>query len=503
MKRGLLFALFVAGAAVACASASRKPNVLFITVDDLKPTLACYGDQTVIAPNIERIAQKGMVFESTYCQQAVCAPSRISAFTGQRPDSTKVWDLKTDMRTVRPDILTMPEYFKQNGYETVGRGKLMHGSKNNDPQSWSIPYLWYHQLEYAEGYGCPALGRHQNEACKKAYEEAVAQNMSWKDKAAHIRATGMATSTECLDVPDDAYVDGAVANDCMRLMEKMARADKPFFLAAGFSKPHLPFAVPKKYWDLYKRESFTLHPFQEHAKDSPEYAYSIMEELHNYTDIPAELKLKPDLQRKLIHGYYASVSYSDAQIGKLLDKLDELGIVDNTIIVLWGDHGWHFGDHGLWCKHSNFEQATRAPLIIAAPGYEGGRQSKSITEFIDMFPTICELAGLPVPDSAEGKSLVPVLKDPAVKVKDFAMSQYPAHEVDGLMGYSLRDDRYRLTVWVKDEVSKTGKFDPSVIDQVELYDYENDPLETTSQARNPEYKAVLDEMMVKMTGFFE
>ena len=486
------------------AQAGTRPNVLLITVDDLKPILGCYGNEVVKTPNIDRLAARGTIMLNNYCQQAICAPSRMSMFTGLRPDTTKVWDLATDLRTVCPSAVTMQQYFKQNGYETSGSGKVMHGSRGNDPLSWTIPFREDKNLKYADGYPVPANDFYQGEKEQAVYKELQkAKITDWGTRFKWMADKGAMPSTECLDVPDDAYADGAQANYNIGLLEKFSKENKPFFMTIGFHKPHLPFVAPKKYWDMYDREKIELAPFQKEAANSPSFAYTQWGELKSYSDIPSEWNtpLEKDDQKKIIHGYYACASYTDAQIGKVLDKLDELGLSDKTIIVLWGDHGWHLGDHNLWCKHTNFEQATRAPLIVAAPGYKTGQKTSGMTEFVDIYPTLCELAGLQIPGALEGASLVPLLKDPSASVKDYSISQYPRQ--DKRMGYTLRTERYRLTMWMKNGWRTTQKFDEALVDATELYDYEKDPLETVSQQNNPEYKEILEDLRGKMLGYFK
>ena len=495
--------LMVLGLGVAFASeinaADKKLNILFITVDDLKPDLGCFGDKIAITPNIDKLASKGTIFLNNQCQQAVCAPSRVSMFTGLRPDSTKVWDLKTNMRDMLPDVVTMPQFFSKHGYETTGLGKLMHGAKNGDKRSWTIPCKDDRALKYATPYGYPADESYLSEASRKAYDEVKDTKMSWRDKKAYMAKKGALKAVECIDLPDSAYSDGAIADESVNLLKKFANSAKPFFLAVGFHKPHLPFVAPKKYWDLYKRENFKINPFQEHAKGSPEFAYHTWGELRHYSDIPETGPLTADKQKELIHAYYACISYVDAQIGKVIAELDRLGLAKNTIIVLWGDHGWHLGDHGLWCKHSNFEQATRAPLIIVAPGYKGNQKTESPTEFVDVFPTLCQLTGINIPKQLEGISLVPILNNPETVIKEFAMSQFP--RAGNKMGYSLRTKRYRYTQWLPWN-KKKGITDYTPV-AVELYDYEKDPQEKVNLATNIEYKTEIKKLAQMMQKFLQ
>ena len=500
MKKGLV--ILFGGLAMSWASAADRPNVLFLCMDDLKPELGCYGAANIHSPNIDKLASGGMLFHHHYVQQAICAASRVSMFSGLRPDTTRIWDLQHTAREENPAVFTMQEYFKQNGYASVGAGKVMHGFANDDPQSWTAPFKQDADLSYAKEYGMPADEQYQAANIHDAFKRLEKTGIKgYKPRKDWLAKQGARPATECLDVPDDAYADGAIANFGIQQLRDFAKTKEPFFLTLGFHKPHLPFVAPKKYWDLYPAGQIQLAAFREHAKDSPEYAYHTWGELRGYSDMPAEGDLTGDQQRRLIHAYYACVSYIDAQIGKVLDTLKETGLDQNTIVVLWGDHGWHLGDHGLWCKHSNFEQATHSPLIIVAPGFVKGGKSQSMVESVDIFPTLCELAKLPAPESLQGTSLAPVLKNPETAVKDFSMSQYP-RQGDRLMGYALRTERYRMVAWMKGDIRNSGRFDPSQMVSVELYDYQTDPLETVNQFNNPEYKGVVEELELKMASHF-
>ncbi len=484
----------------ALAQGAQKPNILFIAVDDLKPMLGCYGDTEILSPNIDKLAERGTVFLNNACQQSVCGPSRASLMTGTYPDTTKIYDLKTLIRDMNPDILTLPQYLRQQGYETTGCGKIYDPRSVDDDfdaPSWSQPFLQNGvKAFFADGFDKPQGGYHSPEVAKantefKAYlkKEGIKKSNKKAYEAAQQKFPMVKPVSECMDLPDDAYDDGAFANCAMDQMEKLAKGGKPFFLAVGFKKPHLPFVAPKKYWDLYDRSKIKLAPFRQMPKGAPEYAFQDSWELRGaYTDAPLEGPMPDALQREMIHGYRACVSYTDAQIGKVLNKLEELGLADNTIIVLWGDHGWHLGDHGMFCKHTNYEQAVRSPLIFAAPGQKAkGVKSESPSEFVDIFPTLCELAGLPIPGSVEGLSLVPILGNPDAMVHEAALEQYPRN--NSLMGYTLRDKRYRYVKWVKMDYYGGERSGP--MDANELYDYEKDPLETVNLAGNPEYREVV------------
>ena len=502
----------------------KKKNVLFIAVDDLKPALGCYGNEQVKTPNIDRLAKMGTVFMNNYCQQAVCGPTRASLLTGKRPDYTKIWDLKTQMRDMNPDIITLPQYLITQGYATSGVGKIFHPSSainKVDPVSWSVPYLLESEKDYANGLGKPANGQYQNLETKALFDKKVQKSKS-DDGDDENPVSLKGPSFENIDVPDHAYTDGVDALLAKKQLIKFSKSSQPYFMAVGFHKPHLPFVAPKKYWDLYKTEDMPLATFQEHSENGVEIAYHRSGELRNYIDIPKfatfkdegglHVNIEKNKQRELIHGYYAAVSYMDAQVGVLLKTLDSLGTLNNTIIVLWGDHGWHLGDHDLWEKHTNFEQATRAPLIIASPSIKPGRTT-SLSEHVDIFPTICDLAGTPVPSFLDGKSLKPIMVNNKIKVKDFSVSQYPrklkkeeqknlGYANNKLMGYAMRTEKYRFVLWMHDFTSQ-DPFTNNKVYAKELYDYEKDPLEKVNVINDKKYSAVTNEMNQKMLSFFK
>jgi arylsulfatase A-like enzyme len=444
---------------------AQQKNILFIAVDDLKPWVGAYGDKHARTPGMDRLAREGIVFRNTYCQQAISAATRASLLTGMYPDKTRVWDLVTDFRQVNPNALSMPQYFKSMGYETAGMGKIYHiesAGPGHDAPSWSVPY---------------------RDAKRKQYALPFTPN----DK-------GRGPATECADVPDNTYHDGRLTEMAIQLLDSLSSNKKPFFLAVGYLKPHLPFVAPKKYWDLYDRNEFEIAPYQKKALNSPDVAYHVSGELKNYSDIPQfdsysenEMDHLPvEKQKEIIHGYYAAMSYTDAQIMKLLEELDRLGIRKNTIIVLWGDHGWHLGDHGLWNKHTNFEQATHALLMMSIPGQKAGIQPVSVSEFVDIFPTLCDLINLPKPKHLDGVSLLQAISDPSAQVKEYAMSQYPRG--NQRMGYSIRTRRFRYTVWMGKGFRTWMPYDEKLVIAREMYDYEKDPLEKESILDKPEYR---------------
>ncbi len=476
----LLLALTIVAGSVLSAQDQwypKKPNVLFIVVDDLRPELGCYGREHIHSPNIDALAKRGVVFDRAYVQQATCSPSRTSVLTGMRPDKARVWDLKTHFRDEVPDVVTLPQLFKENGYFVQGMGKVYH-PKLDDPVSWSVPWQNAKAKKY---YAIP-----------KTDPDRVAELSRFDDQ---IGSKKNGPVYECADVPDDTYQDGATAELAVKTIRELANRDQPFFLAVGFSRPHLPFVAPEKYWDLYDQKAIELAPNPYLAKNSPEYAVNTDDgEMRGYQGVPWKGQAIPDeLARKLKHAYYACVSYVDACLGRVLAELDAQGVRDDTIVILWGDHGWKLGEHGCWGKHSNVENDTNAPLILSVPGLENeGTHEASIVEFVDIYPTLAELAELPLPDHLDGHSLLPVLENPASGHKEFAVSQWPSWSAKGyaLMGYSLRTDRYRLTVWVH-------RKDSSRVEDIELYDLLTDPGENVNVSGKSGYEAVVNELMTK------
>ena len=458
---------------IVAAAAEDKPNVLLILVDDLKPALGCYGDETAISPNIDKLAARGMRFDLAYCNQAVCAPSRFSLMLGSHSTSTGLYGLGSPLRQVIPKAVTIPQHFeKHGGYKTESLGKIFHIGHGNegDPASFSVPHFKEKVIEYVADSSKPGG--------ELTREEAMFQNV----RVPNFNALPRGAAYENPDVADDAYADGRVAEETKRRLQaakKLRENDgTPFFIAAGFARPHLPFSAPKKYWDLYDPEKLPMPGNEKLPADSPKVAHKRGGEIRNYFPVPDKnnpAQITDDIKRVLIHGYYASTSYVDAQIGKVIDEVDRLGLGENTIIVLWGDHGFHLGDLGIWTKHTNYEQANRIPILISAPGVtKPDTVTNQLAESVDIFPTLAELAGLPAPkgpQKIDGKSLVPVLKNPDARVRDHAFHAYPK----GRMGRAIRTERYRLVEWKKPGAdSKTAEF--------ELYDYEMDPLESKNHA---------------------
>ena len=483
MYRNVLSLIVILGSILqseCSASSEERPNVLLICVDDLRPELGCYGNDHIITPHMDSLAEKSFLFTRAYCQQAVCNPSRVSFLTGLRPDSTKVWDLVTGFRDVLPDVTTLPQQFKQNGYRTLGYGKIFHNPWP-DNVSWSEPHQWPRNTKLWSEKAKEGLAQFQ----EKLRQQGIPDN-----SVNRLRAQ----ATEVVDYPENKHIDAAIADQSIAALRRLAKQDQPFFLGTGFIRPHLPFVVPRKYWDLYDREQISLAENHFPPRGAPAFAMNTMYELRDYynfleTPRPSEDALSEAQQRALKHGYFAAVSFIDAQIGKLIAELERLQLRENTIIVLWGDHGWKLGEHRSWCKQTNYEIDTRVPLLIHVPEpflqktTNKGRID-TVVESLDVYPTLCQLAGLPIPMHLEGQSLVPLLEQPTTSWGNRAVSQFSRR--DGKherMGYALRTDRYRYIEWLARNTCQTVA--------KELYDHEVDPLENQNISEDPDYKEIL------------
>jgi iduronate 2-sulfatase len=444
-------------------AAADRPNVLFICVDDLKPALGCYGDELAHSPNIDALAARGMRFDAAYCNQAVCAPSRNALLTGLRPQTLGIYDLATNFRRSRPDAITLPQYFKQQGYRTEALGKIFHvGHGNrNDKRSWSVPHWRSKVIDYALPQSTAAGELTREEAL---FDNVPAEQANKLPKGA---------AYEAADVADNAYADGQVADEAIRRIQNAAsKPDEPFFIAVGFAKPHLPFCAPQRYWDLYDRDDFELPERDTPPEGAPPFAPTDWRELRNYLGVPDGGPLSEELVRTLIHGYYAAMSYMDAQLGRVTAALDDAGLADNTIIVLWGDHGWHLGDHGMWCKHTNYQQAARIPLLVVAPGVTQAKSSTaSLVESVDLYPTLASLAGLAAPQGLDGMDVSATLRNGAAPTKEAIFHVFPRGP---RLGVAVRTSRYRLVAWGPQRGDGETLY--------ELYDYESDPAEMKNLA---------------------
>jgi len=442
-------------------SQATQPNVLFILVDDLRNNLGCYDDPFAVTPHIDALGQKGVIFNRAYCQQAVCNPSRTSMLTGLRPDETGVTDLETHFRENLPDVTTLPQLFKNNGYLTLGAGKVYHATPFIvDSLSWTRPIPVYDTRSYL-----------------------LPENHIGKRKQ---------NATEAADVDDFAYGDGKIVATTLRYLDEVKASGKPFFIAMGLNKPHLPFCAPKKYWDMYDEKEFQIS-YRERPGGSPDLAFHNWDELRGYRDIPDSGPLSPEKERQLIHGYYACTSYADALVGKVVNKLEELDLAENTIIVLWGDHGYHLGEQDTWSKSTNFELDARVPLIIATPGMKGNGQScNAIVESLDVYPTLADLCNTKHSSRLSGISLVPLLEKPSSSWEHIAFHQF-IRPLSALrsgqvthMGYSVRTDEWRCTYWYDHQ-------DNQIVEK-ELYHLKKDGIELENLSGQSEYIEIEDRL---------
>ncbi|MEH6305904.1 sulfatase [Olivibacter sp. CPCC 100613] len=433
---------------------AERPNVLFIAVDDLNNHERTYGQTYVKTPNIDRLALGGVQFNKAYNQYPLCSPSRSSLLTGHTPDVTKIYELKTHFREILPEVVTLPQLFKNNGYFTARVGKIYHygvpsqiGTNGlDDSVSWNV--------------------RVNPKGRDKADESAVI-NLTPD------RPLGSALSYLKADGTDEEQTDGLIASEAIKLLTQSKNKQEPFFLAVGFFRPHTPYVAPKRYFDLYPTETIPL-PAQlpNDLGDIPKDAL--------FTK-PAHWGLREEKQREALRAYYASISFMDAQLGRVLDALDKLQLSNNTIVVFWSDHGYNVGHHGQWMKQSLFETSARVPLIFRVPKFKGGQQSDRTVELLDIYPTLAELAGLAAPKDLDGKSLVPLLRDPGASWAKAAYTQ--VKRPNGVVGRSVRTERWRYTEW---DHGKAG---------TELYDHEKDPDEFYNLTDNSSYRAIKQELI--------
>jgi arylsulfatase A-like enzyme len=435
--------------------AAEKPNVLFLVVDDLRPQLGCYGQKQMVSPNIDRLASQGVLFERAFCMVPTCGASRASLMSGIRPARDRFVNYMARADQDVPGATTLNTHFKNHGYYTVSNGKVFHYPQDNG-YGWSEP-AW--RPKGGTQYALPE-------------SVATAQDNAKRSKG------GRGPAWESADVPDNTYGDGLVAEKTIADLKRLKELNQPFFLAAGFFKPHLPFVAPKKYWDLYDRAKIHLPQNYHRPKDAPDIAIHNSGELRAYAGIPPKGPVSDETALNLIHGYYACVSYTDAQIGKVLDELDRLGLADDTIVILWADHGWNLGEHTLWCKHCTFETSMHAPLVIRVPGIQGGRRTRGLTEFIDIYPSLSELAGLPLPAHLQGTSFVPLLTDPDKPWKKTAIGRYGP-------GDTVRTDTQRFTEYTDNRGNPTARM---------LYDHALDPDENVNIAEVPENRQAVDQL---------
>lgn len=494
-----------------------KPNVLFIAIDDLRPELGCYGSPIAQSPHLDELAKEGMCFDRAYCQQAICSPSRASLMTGARPDQIGVIENTAYFRELNPEVVTLPQHFISQGYEAVYCGKIYHGRMTDDRHSWSRKAA-YDQCSVERTHLPGGYALVENQKLWASNKEKMLARYGQQGSGGLIHGPAY----ESAEVPDHAYSDGystqlAIAT----LRDHLEKKPKqPLFLALGFKKPHLNFVAPKKYWDLYDREKIKLSQQSGAPIAGAATGLHASFELRTRHGIPKKGPIGPELAQTLLHGYYACVSYVDAQIGLMLEALEEAGVRDDTVIVVWGDHGWHLGDMGIWGKATNYEIATRVPLIVWTPNMQArGQHSKALVELVDIYPTLCELTNLPVPEHLAGESFASLLDDPKEEGKEYAVSQFPNPALrewaanplspgmrqtffgplieaveerikrqqgklwdrelfeNHLMGYSLRTNRHRLVAWLD---YRNVHAEPLFL---ELYDHAKDPKESQNIAK--------------------
>jgi len=445
---------------------SKTPNVLFIAIDDLRPELNCYGASHIKSPNIDRLASHGMLFEKAYVQQAISMATRSSLLTGYRPESHGLYSCESVQKLV-PNALTINKFFENNKYSISSFGKIYH---------------------YDEDHNIQFKGKHVNQTKKwpgrgYATKEAI-EKIKLNEAINFEKYKGRGPAFEYADVPDSGYIDGYNTEYALRQLQKHKAENKPFFMAVGFYKPHLPFNAPKKYWDMYPLETIALSEITDVPKNSNKFTLQGWGELRNYYGIPKNNDpIGKDTTLLLRQGYYACVSYVDALVGKLLDELKRLDLDKNTIIVLWGDHGYKLGDYGTyWGKWSNMNLDTRVPLIISAPGFQKGTRVTVPVETVDLYPTLVALCGLKIPKHVEGESLVSLMRNPKTTSEYYAYSVWPHYRENydkTVMGYSVKSSRFNYVEWVQ---LKTGK----VLER-ELYDHQSDPFETVNVINDPKY----------------
>jgi len=460
---------------ISTTSADAKPlNFVHIIIDDLRTEgLKSYGDETMVTPSIDRLASEGVVFDRAYANFPSCGASRASLLTGLRPSQQRFTRYDARIDTDAPGVITLPGYLKQNGYQTVSLGKVIH-ARGDTQDAWSVE-PW--DAKYAPGNQTSYFDYSKSENIDAFLNSCKERGICSPS------GDGKGPVYESADVPDETYIDGKTAVAAIAALEELKEADVPFYLAIGFVKPHLPFTAPQKYWDLYDRDKISMSPAATQPENAPNQAWHPSGELRDWydgiPDIPPRWldNVPAETARILRQGYFAATSYSDAQAGKVLDALERLNLADNTVVILSGDHGYSLGDHTLWNKHSLFTLATQSPLIIRKPGGLAGKNVSGVVEYVDIYPTVVELAGLPMPPHLQGESLVPSLNNVNAQTKPAIFTRYQA-------GENIHTDRYSYSAWFEDD-EITGHM---------LYDHETDPLETVNVADHPEYKSVVNDL---------
>ncbi|MEQ8616773.1 MAG: sulfatase [Lacipirellulaceae bacterium] len=439
-----------------------------IWVDDLRPEIAAYGVEAMHTPGLDRLAERSVRFDRAYCNISVCGASRASVMTGLRCTPTRFIDYDTWAERDAPEAVTLNEHFLKNGYHTAFYGKVFHFPEDS-ANGWTEGKSFYEWPGYTEPES-------------KAIYEVRQASGDWKNNG---------PAWELANVADNELADGKIAEAACQSIERLSKGSKPFFLATGFFKPHLPFVAPEEYWQHYQARDMRLPDNFIRTCDAPEFAFSNWGELRSYAGMPETGSVSPEVAKQLIAAYRACVSFTDAQIAKLLDTLEASGEAENTIIVLLGDHGWNLGEHGMWCKHCCFETSMRTPLMISAPtlaGFKPGQATQSITEFTDIFPTLCELSGLDTPTELVGQSAVGLLKDTSKSHREAAIGRFK-------IGDTIRTNRYRYTLFRDDN----GK--GQVIGEM-LFDQQEDPAENNNLAKEPNMKQVISDLRTQLEASF-
>jgi iduronate 2-sulfatase len=446
---------------------SEKPNVLFIAADDLRMNLGCYGDEIAVTPNLDKLAEQSVIFDRAYCQFPSCNASRASILTGMRPDFLSVWHLEDNFRKTAPNVVTLPQYLKEQGYHTESTGKILHNYNKirDNEKSWSVPARFDQENHFLD-YAFPKNSR------KGQSKGLIAENA---------------------DVEDDAYVDGRITQDAVSAIRRLAGKNQPFFLAVGFLKPHSPYNAPSKYWDLYKRDDMSPLGPESRPQGAAEYNWFNYSEIRTFPEFPAEGPPSEELARRLRHGYYAATSFVDSNVGQLLDALQEAGIAESTIIVFWSDHGYHLGENSHWSKVMARDLDGHVPLLVSVPDKKASR-SKAIVEYIDIYPTLVDLCDLPSFEGIDGKSFAHVVNNPSLEAREAALTQvcrpWPKGPIEQ-MGYSLRTKKFRYTQWID--------FTSGKILAEELYDHASDPFERNNLINDTAYQSNITYLRDLMT----
>jgi iduronate 2-sulfatase len=462
--KNLMLIFVVCGLLLGCNSKSEPegpPNILFIAIDDLRPELNAYGASHIHSPNIDKLASQGVMFTEAYCNVPVCGASRASLLTGARPTRHRFINYFTRVDNDYPGAVTLPQLLKENGYYTISNGKIFHDLDDTETRSWDEnwrPHLANSWRDY------------QN-----------AENIAMDNSD-----TTRGPAYENLEIADTAYFDGKIANKAITDLKKLKQQDKPFFLAVGFLKPHLPFNAPRKYWEMYDPANISLPDNYYVPKNAPEAAIHNSGELRAYAGVPKKGPVSDELAHKLIHGYYACVSYTDAQIGRVMQALEDEGLKENTIVILWGDHGWNLGEHTLWCKHANFKTSLQVPMLLSGPGIPANKKIDKLVEFVDIYPTLAALAGVAPPaNQLDGASMLPLLEDENAEWKDQVISKY--HD-----GVSIKTNDYLYTEWSRTDEDVYARM---------LYNHVKDPEENVNISEHPENRALLDSLKNRMLEY--